>query len=353
MATSDAKRVLSTLADPGLAPLFARPVRFGVRSQWYGHVPFARWLIAAAEPRVVVELGSLAGVSFCAMCEAVKDHGLSSRCFAVDTWQGDDHTGSYGQEIFDSLSAEVADRYPDSARLLRKTFDAALADFADGSVDLLHIDGFHSYDAVRHDFDTWLPKMSDRGVVIFHDTHETKPGFGVWQFWAEVSALYPHFAFAHSHGLGLICTGPRPPEAVRALCALAEPERAAIVDRFAVLGGVWTQTYQESVAMGRFREKSHEAFHLNADRTRQQARAEAAEAERDRARAELAEALRLAGERDADLAQARAQRDRTAKALSRVEARYATATARMEALRASLSWRVTRPLRALRRLVRR
>ena len=62
---------MSLLRDPALDPLFLRPALVGVPSAWYGHVPFAHWLVAAARPRLVVELGTHHGVSYAAFCEAV------------------------------------------------------------------------------------------------------------------------------------------------------------------------------------------------------------------------------------------------------------------------------------------
>ncbi len=88
-------------------------------------------------------------------------------------------------------------------RLHRKTFDEALAEAPDGAVDLLHIDGFHEYDAVKHDFETWLPKLSENGVVLLHDTAEST-GYGSAAYWKELCARHPGFGFEHSWGLGVV-----------------------------------------------------------------------------------------------------------------------------------------------------
>ena len=90
---------------------------------------------------------------------------------------------------------------------MQSDFDAAAARFEPASIDLIHIDGFHTHDAVKHDFETWLSKMSDRGVMIFHDTMVKHKDFGVWKFWEEVSCRYPSFNFEHGAGLGVLAVG--------------------------------------------------------------------------------------------------------------------------------------------------
>ena len=82
-------------------------------------------------------------------------------------------------------------------------FDNALSMFEDSSIDLLHIDGYHTYEAVKHDFTSWYPKLSENSIVLFHDIEVRKGDFGVYRLWEELSEL-PHFEFSHSNGLGIL-----------------------------------------------------------------------------------------------------------------------------------------------------
>ena len=239
MAESSRFPLLSPLLSPGLDPLFAWPEALGTESAWWGHVPFAAWLVAAQRPRRIVELGSWRGVSYFSLCQAVQAAELDCRCHAVDTWAGDPHAGLYGPEVHEAFRRFNDALYPRISTIHRMSFDEAAAGFEDGSVDLLHIDGLHTYDAVRHDFETWLPKLSPRGVVLFHDATERQADFGVWRFWDEVSARWPGFLFPHSHGLGVLCVGPEAAPELLALCRMAPAEAERLRQRFEIIGGRW------------------------------------------------------------------------------------------------------------------
>ena len=149
------------------------------------HAPFGFWVVEALRPRMIVELGVHGGFSYSAFCQAVERLQLPARCFAIDTWRGDEHAGYYGDDVYDAVCSHNR-RYNSFSRLIRSEFSDACSAFADGSIDLLHIDGCHRYEAVRHDFEIWLPKLSKRGVVLFHDTAEYAEGFGVHRLWEEL-----------------------------------------------------------------------------------------------------------------------------------------------------------------------
>lgn len=190
---------------------FSEPRRMSPNSAWVEHIPFAFALVQMLRPRTLVELGTHHGDSYLAMCQAVNMLKLDTRCYAVDTWQGDAHAGLYTSHVLENLRQHHDPLYCGFSTLIQADFDSALHRFADGSIDLLHIDGFHTYEACRHDFDTWLPKLSDRAVVLFHDTHIHEKDFGVWKVWAEVSAQWPGYAFDYGCGLGVLAVGKNPP----------------------------------------------------------------------------------------------------------------------------------------------
>ena len=286
---------------------------------------------------MLVELGTHTGVSYSAFCLAVERERLDTRCYAIDTWRGDEHAGYYGDEVFETLRRHHNERFGAFSTLLRCTFDEALEFIAENSVDLLHIDGLHTYEAVRHDFEVWQPKLSDRAVVLFHDTNERAGDFGVWRLWAELRNLYPSFEFLHGHGLGVLAIGENAPASILDLCNIPEPTTVAIMrDRFALLGDRWDAEQRE-----RFRAEQviEENSRLAAAR---EARIAALEELSKRSEAALAESRELEAAVRESLAEAGSR-------LQAAEARQRDAEARRRDVEAALAGEIERANKNARR----
>ena len=62
------------------------------------------------------------------------------------------------------------------------------------SLDVLFIDGDHTYQGVKHDFLSYSPLIRRGGIVAFHDIaeHPEKAGGDVPRFWNELKASHRH-----------------------------------------------------------------------------------------------------------------------------------------------------------------
>ena len=172
---------------------------------WEGHREFVYDLINFVKPKMITELGSQYGCSLFTFCQSVKDNNLNTKIRAVDMWSGDIGAPDTGEEVF-ALVNKIKDTYFSELdiKLYQMRFDDALPDFEDESIDILHIDGGHTFEDVDHDLKTWLPKLSKDGIILFHDVYSTIDD-GSCVHWRETKKKYKNFFdFEHSCGLGVL-----------------------------------------------------------------------------------------------------------------------------------------------------
>ena len=167
-----------------------------IPSAWQGHVEFAIWLTCRFHPRIVVDLGVDYGVSTYAW-------GISGRAqvIGIDWFQGDAHAGfrdTYAQVLGLGAALAEATTAASTVRIWKSSFEQAAAEFQ-RPVDILHLDGLHTYEAVQEDLKNWLPKLSPGGLLVMHDV-QAFPG-SVGRAYAELP--FHKIAFDHSAGLGV------------------------------------------------------------------------------------------------------------------------------------------------------
>jgi predicted O-methyltransferase YrrM len=159
---------------------------------WHGMEPFAHWLVQTIDPNLTIELGVDYGFSLIELARHSRGTTIG-----IDWFQGDPQTGHRNAE-------EIARKnIKDSGfeiRIDKAKFDDAVSWYPDGVIDILHIDGAHDYDSVKHDFETWFPKVRKGGVILLHDTQSFAADVGRFYH----SLPYPKFELTHSAGLGVV-----------------------------------------------------------------------------------------------------------------------------------------------------
>ena len=116
----------------------------------------------------VLEIGSYVGASACCFGAAIKSLG-SGKVYCVDTWSNDAMTEG-SRDTWRDFTTNTAN-YRDYIVPIRGFSTDVVEDVASHtrSLDLLFIDGDHSYEGVKADWSAYKRFLKPGAIVVFHD----------------------------------------------------------------------------------------------------------------------------------------------------------------------------------------
>jgi O-antigen biosynthesis protein len=320
-------------------------------SAWLEHAPFGFWIVDALRPKTIVELGTYSGYSYAVFCQAVQALRLNCRCYGVNTWRGDQQAGFNDEEIFRAISVHNDSYYASFSQLIRSDFSQALEQFDNGCIDLLHIDGSHQYEVLRSQYISWLSRLSSSSIVLFHDTNVHERGFGVARLWQDLSRDHKHFEFLHGQGLGVLGVGENLPPTLQNLFHYSSDSEATSQLRLAYsrLGASIADRIGREEIQKQLDESQAGIANLEIELGRQAA---THRSQLDESHARIANLEIELGRQAAKLSYLSAAASLRELREKELRAEISTRDQTIKNLLASMSWRITAPLRKVRTMFR-
>jgi predicted O-methyltransferase YrrM len=196
------------LGDRALRRLRSIPFRSGLGdSAWilYG-------LVRAMKPETCVEIGSARGMSTCHIGLALRENG-AGRLYAIDPHRRTEWNDVDSIDTYATIARNLRRLHLSRQVEILKEESAAVATRWDRPIDLLFIDGDHSYEGVRRDWEGFARFVRPFGLVVFHDTlwdlrpdpRYARADMGVPCFVEELRATgYPVITLERNYGVSLV-----------------------------------------------------------------------------------------------------------------------------------------------------
>lgn len=193
--TYDLQGYYSVLRD--FTPHMTEKIRLNqIWSEWKRLMEF---LISERKPTRILEIGTGKAGSTYFLANLF---GKDGTIITVDT-------SPISKEYVSTFQLKSQNLYCLNADSQDATTVQAVEQILDGhSLDLLYIDGDHSYEAVRKDFELYSRFCSDKSLIVFHDIipdYNTSKGIatacytgGVYKLWDELRAKFEHLEFVES-----------------------------------------------------------------------------------------------------------------------------------------------------------
>jgi predicted O-methyltransferase YrrM len=166
-------------------------------------------LVRSLRPNVCVEIGSATGWSTCHIGLALREN-FHGRLFAIDPHMPTNWNDQRATESLPILQRNLrrcgVERY---VEIVRAMSDVAAREWQQ-PIDFLFIDGDHSYEGVKRDWELFSPHLTPFGVAAFHDTTwglhgSNRPDMGVPRFVDELRrAGHPVLTLDRDHGVSLV-----------------------------------------------------------------------------------------------------------------------------------------------------
>lgn len=133
--------------------------------------PLMQQLVCFNKYKTIIEIGVAYGTTSLYLCNGCKNGG---KVYGFDVWNTHGKWSQFPaisckEDVSKYLKTNGVDNFVLYKQNTKEnSFDKILDSI--GIIDFAFIDGDHSYDGVKNDFDKIYHRMSSTGMIVFHDT---------------------------------------------------------------------------------------------------------------------------------------------------------------------------------------